>query len=348
MLLPTDVNPFYSRLVAVALAVATLAAGCSFLIDAGRDQCSSNSDCTDLGLSGTCESGVCVAPRAPMSPNKPGDEPMCEGDECEMTTDAGTDAAVTMPPDDGKCMRNADCASNERCFKNQCGLTRDVERFMCDATMPAQSATVRFEMPVREFVSDMAPKGIKVLACEVNDVSCANPVAMFTDSENTGVIKLDLPYEFDGFLEVTASPDMLPGLWYFTRPLTEPRVAKPLAAVAPATLELLAAIAGHAVMANRGLVILEAFDCSRVSVGGIHFEESKAAAIPFYIIDELPSIESTVTVRDEKNDIAAGGFLNAAPGFTVFTARIGVDGPALGEFNGHVRASTVTYLDIYP
>lgn len=351
MLLPTDVNPFCSRLLAVVLAVAAFAAGCSFLIDAGRDQCSSNSDCTDLGLSGTCESGVCIAPRASMSPSKPGDgEPMCDGDKCEMKTDAGTDAGKTMPPDDGKCARNADCASNERCFKNQCGLTRDVERFMCDPTMPAQSATVHFEMPVREFVSDMAPKGLKALACEVNDVSCANPVAMFADPDNTsdGVIKLELPYEFDGFLQVTASPDMLPGLWYFTRPLTESRVAKPLAAVAPATLELLAAIAGHAVMANRGLVIIEAFDCANIAVGGIHFEESKAAAIPFYIIDELPSIESTVTVRDEKNDIAAGGFLNASPGFTVFTARIGTTGPVLGEYNGHVRASTVTYLDIYP
>ena len=308
-------------------------------------------------LSGTCESGVCVAPKTSSVRKPDAGPPKCEGDDCEMMmVDAGSDAGgMTMKPPDGTCNRDSDCDASERCFKKQCGLTRDVERFMCDPTMPMQSATVPFEMPVLEFVSDKVPRGLKALACEVNDVSCANPVASFEDTGNTGVIKLDLPYEFNGFLEVTSEipgpdmpPDMLPALWYFTRPLTEPRVAKHLAAVAPATLELLAAIAGHAVMANRGLVILEAFDCSRTSVGGIHFEESKQAAIPFYIIDELPSIESTVTVRDEKNDIAAGGFLNATPGFTVFTARIGLTGPALGEFNGHVRASTVTYLDIYP
>lgn len=333
--------------------MAALVAGCSFLIDAGRDQCSEAADCAALGLSGTCERGVCVAPRT--SPNKPNDgEPPCEGDDCEVS-DAGTDGGTMMPPE-GKCSRDGDCASNQRCFKSQCGLTRDVERFMCDPHMPMQSATLPFEMAVREFVSDKAPVEIKAQACEINDVSCRNPVAQFTATDDTGIIKMDLPYEFSGFIEVTSGssgsdpdePDMLPALWYFTSPLVEPRVAKPLAAVAPATLELLAAIASQRVQRDRGLVILEAFDCTRVSVGGVHFEESKSTAIPFYIIDELPSIESTVTVRDEKNDIAAGGFLNAAPGFTVFTARIGTTGPVLGEFNGHVRASTVTYLDIYP
>jgi len=53
-------------------------------------------------------------------------------------------------------------------------------------------------------------------------------------------------------------------------------------------------------------------------------------------------------VRDEMVDEAPGGFVNADPGFTLFTARIGVDGPVLGEYNANVRASTVTYLDIHP
>ncbi|HMI93303.1 MAG TPA: hypothetical protein VK509_18155, partial [Polyangiales bacterium] len=189
--------------------------------------------------------------------------------------------------------------------------------------------------------------GLEALACSINDVSCKTPLGTFVDVEGTANVKMMLPRGFDGFLKVT-STDTLPGLWYFTEPLLVPRVAKPLAAVSPATLELLAAITGLSVDASKGLVILEAFDCNNVAAGGIHFEEGKRTARPFYIIDELPSLEATVTARDDMADLAAGGFLNAPPGFTVFTARIGVDGPVLNQHNAHVQASTVTYLDIYP
>jgi hypothetical protein len=202
-------------------------------------------------------------------------------------------------------------------------------------------------MPVREFRTAMAPKGLKAVACGDTDATCATPVASYEDMDGTAVIKLELQQGFDGFLMVT-SDETLPGLWYFTQPLNTARVAKPLAAVSPTSLELLAAITGYPVDASKGLVIMEAFDCNGIAAGGIHFEEGKRAARPFYIIDERPSREATVTVRDETADLAAGGFLNAPPGFTVFTARIGVEGPVLNEYNAHVQAGTVTYLDIYP
>jgi len=95
-------------------------------------------------------------------------------------------------------------------------------------------------------------------------------------------------------------------------------------------------------------VILEAFDCAGLASPGIHFEESKQRAIPFYIIDDQPNVESTVTVRDDTDNQAIGGFVNATPGFTFFTAHLGVDGTSLGTYNANVRANTVTYLDIYP
>jgi hypothetical protein len=75
---------------------------------------------------------------------------------------------------------------------------------------------------------------------------------------------------------------------------------------------------------------------------------SGALGCSFLIDNGLPNLEATVTVRDDANNEAPAGFLNAAPGFTVFSARIGQAGPRLGEFNANVRASAVTYLDIYP
>jgi hypothetical protein len=314
----------------VLLAAAPVLIGCSFLVDAGDDQCTRDRDCGDLGLSGSCEQGVCVL-AAPTSMREDG----------VSAPDGG------LSGDPSSCLGSMRCDDGEICFKDQCVAERDVERFVCEAQTPAMAERVRFAMHVKEFVSDQPPIALTASACMRNDVSCANPVAMFEDSEGTGDIELELPYDFSGFLEVR-SEDTLTALWYFTEPLREPRVAKDLKIPSPATVELLAAITGLSVDASRGLVILEAFDCAQMASGGIHFEESKQRAIPFYIIDEQPNVESTVTVRDDDTNEAIGGFLNATPGFTLFTAHIGVDGPRLGEYNANVRANTVTYLDIYP
>lgn len=335
------------RIAAWSLVVVSLClAGCSLLIDAGRDQCSSDEDCGHIGLPGTCEQGVCLASKSRAGAVGAGGAGAPSKDSCDGGACGGADAS--RPPDaNGACSRDGDCAGDQRCYKDMCASADLVGPFLCAAPAPEMSETVHFTMPAREFVSDMPPKGLKVSACRINDLSCADPVATFEDGDGTGNIELELPYAFVGYLDVR-SDDTLPALWYFTQPLTKSVVYKNLGMVAPSTLELLAAIAGYKSDTSKGLVVLEAFDCNKKATGGIHFEQSKSGGLPFFIIDSTPSAESTVTVRDDATDTASGGFLNATPGFTVFTARIGVDGPVLGEFNALVRANTVTYLDIYP
>jgi hypothetical protein len=350
------VSASFVRFVVVAVAVTALASGCSALIDAGRDQCSSDGDCERLGLNGTCDRGVCSASRVAAS-SKAGNKDVaggpCDGGACAPgdasmePADASADAAQPAAPGPLVCTADVDCEDDERCFKKRCALSRLTEPFVCEPKTGDVSQLVHFQMPAREFVSTQAPKGLRAQACMRNDIACNDPVATYTDMTGEGVIEMDLPYEFDGFLDVR-SDDTLPALWYFTDPLIAPRVAKDLGVVAPATLELLAAITGYDADASKGLIVLEAFDCNHVAVGGIHFEEDKKVALPFYIVDSTPNVLSTVTVRDEKEDIAPGGFFNAQPGFTVFSARLGLDGPVISEFNAHVRANTVTYLDLYP
>jgi hypothetical protein len=315
----------------VLLVAAPLLGGCSWLVDAGRDQCTRDADCGDLGLGGVCEQGVCVSAAAATDPAD-GGAPL-----------AGSGAQG----DPSSCLGSTRCGEGEVCFKEQCVLERQVERFVCEHEAPPRMEPLRFQMHVKEFVSERAPAGLTASACVANDVSCNSPVATFVDETGAGDIVLELPFAFSGFLEVE-SDETLTALWYFTKPLLEARVANDLEIPSPDTLELLAAVTGLSVDAGKGLVILEAFDCADVASPGVHFEESKQRAIPFFIVDDLPNLESTVTVRNDAINQAAGGFLNATPGFTLFTARIGVDGPRLGEYNANVRASTVTYLDIYP
>lgn len=317
--------------------------GCSLLIDVDRDQCARASDCEGLGFAATCEQGVCV--RAEDAPAECDDGPCGPSGDGGALIDASGPAVAALGE---SCAQGVSCEGEAICFKDQCALERDAGRFVCEpGAPPTPTATVHFTMPVRDFVTEEPLPDLVVLACQEGDVSCDEPVARFDDPANTGDVVFDLPYGFMGYLDVR-SPAALPSLWYFTKPLVTPTDAKVLKAVAPATVMLLAGITALEVDASKGLVILEAFDCTRNAAGGIHFEESKRAAIPFFIIDGVPNTESTVTIRNELDNQAAGGFLNATPGFTLFSARIGLDGPVLGTFNANVRANTVTYLDIHP
>lgn len=315
--------------------------GCSLLIDVDRDQCTQASDCATVGFAATCMQGVCVRQEAEAAPAQ------CDSGSCEPIVDGAVDAGGTVAALGAACAEDVRCEDDAICFKEQCAVPAQVERFLCEPDGPVTAATLRLTMPVRDFVSEEPLPELVVLACLQNDVSCDAPIARFDDPDATGDVVLDLPYAFDGYLDVR-SASTLPSLWYFTRPMVTPIDAKVLKAVSAQTVQLLAGITQIEVDASKGLVILEAFDCEENAAGGIHFEESKHAAIPFFIIDGQPNVESTITIRNELDNQAAGGFINATPGFTIFSARLGIDGPVLGSFNAYVRANSVTYLDIHP
>ena len=314
--------------------------GCSLLIDVGGDQCVQSSDCGGVGFESTCERGICV--RIDESAAS------CDGGSCgESGNSGGNDASSEASAIGSSCLASQRCVDDGICFKDQCVLERDVGRFICEPGAPVQLDTIHFTMPVLDFVTEVPPADLVVLACNENDVNCVAPIARFDDTMGTGNVVFDLPYEFGGYLEIS-SPEALTSLWYLTRPLVKDTSSKVVKVVSSATVGLLAMLTENQWDPTKGLVILEAFDCEELAVGGIHFEDSKQVGIPFFIIDGQPNTESKVSVRSEVDNQAAGGFLNAKPGFTIFTARIGVDGPVLGTFNANVRVNTVTYLDIHP
>lgn len=318
-----------------------LLAGCSFLIDVGREQCSTDGDCERSGVGGSCNQGICVAMSSSSS--------TCDGGECFSAPDGGDIGAGDASAEpSGPLCNGVRCEEAEVCFSETCAIATSVAPYMCEREEPpAPVGLLRVTMPVRDFVTDEPLPDLVVLACRENDLACESPIARFDDPDGTGDVELDLPYQFKGYLQVSSSA-ALTSLWFFTRPLLEPLDSKVLKAVAPGTLDLLGTIAGVEIDRSQGIVIVEPFDCEGKPAGGIHLEESKQTATAFYIIDERPNIDAMMTVRDELENQAAGGFVNAAPGFTLFAARIGVDGPVLGEVNANVKANTVTYIDIHP
>jgi hypothetical protein len=303
------------------LALCLITSACSLLISVDKDQCTRDADCARLGLAGTCRQGLCESVGSSAAP---------------------VTASLQWCGDDQVC----DEQPGETCFKAQCTPAAAVAPFVCAPAMKSPDMTVTFVVHVQEFVSQEPPRNLTVRACRGNDVSCGNPVAQFNDIAETGDVMLLLPFGFEGFLELRS--EALPGIYNFAQPLVTNARAKTIQLIAGSTLELLNSFGTHIVDPAAGLVVLEAFDCMGRAVGGIHFEADKPGGLLFVMIDSLPNVQSPLTVRDSSHDRALGGFLNAAAGTTLFSARIGLDGPVMSSFNANVRAGTVTYVDLHP
>jgi len=300
--------------------------GCSVLIDVDSPQCDVDADCARQMLGDRCERHVCVA-----------DAPACSGDGCDAPAD----------PTNFSCAADAECGGSAPvCMHGSCVPSTVAERFMCDDQEPSDPPeTIRYGFRVIEFVTQAPPKDVVARACRNNDVECSDPVAMFTDTEATGMVELDLPYGFSGYFDVTS--DALHALSYLTKPLRQDTQDRDLQVASPSTLDVLASVAGYPFEPDKGVVLIEAFDCSNSPAGGVHFVESRGTSHPFYFVNHLPNAEAAETVYDAENDVADGGFLNISPGFVTFTASFGKDGPKLGEFNAAVRPSTITYIDMF-
>jgi hypothetical protein len=317
--------------VRITMSLAFGAAGCSVFVDASDPQCETNAECVELRLGARCVDRVCVG-RIP-----------CRGSECDAG--AAADAGDRGP---GDCLRDAQCTDRAapRCMRGACVSEALAERWLCPEDEPIdRSRTVRYSTQVVEFVTRMPPGNVSAKACRTQDPDCTTPIAEFKDETGAGLIELELPAGFTGFFEVKS--DALTALSYLTKPLRDDLRDRDLQVSARTTVEGLSRIDMTEFDRSKGIALLEAFDCSGKPAGGVHFEESKGTSKPFYIIDQVPNSQATVSVFDEVNNVANGGFINLEPGFTKFTARWGVDGPLLGEFNAHVRADTFTFVDMY-
>lgn len=309
----------WSRVVKVALVLCcAVPIGCSAIIDIHDWQCDTAAQCVHAQLGNACVDRVCVG-----------------------------ESESSQQVDDGACTRDDQCSkATPRCMRGTCVSQNVADLFLCtDDEEESSSETIRYSFRVREYVSRESPENISVKACRTADVACKTPVASFADADGTGLVQLELPKGFLGFFEVKS--DALPVLSYLTKPLRRDLMDRDLQVSAMSTVTLLATTDMTEFDPSKGLALIEAFDCSGKPAGGVHFSESKNDSKPFYIVNSVPNSDVQVSAYDPDHNVADGGFINLQPGFLTFTARYGVNGPVLGEFNAAVRASTFTFIDMY-
>jgi hypothetical protein len=301
-------------------------ASCSVLVNIDDKQCNVDTDCTSANLGDVCSDHVCVVASG------------CEGNSCNPA-DGG--------PGDGSCTTDRQCGGDTpRCMHGSCVSSAVADRWLCTATAPnaTNNPTVSYGFHVVDFLSKQPPKNIVVNACRNSDVACAEPVGKFTDTTGMGHAQFNLPSGFLGYFEINS--DATPALLYVTKPIVKDAENRDVPVLQPSTVQLTASVAKLPFDKTKGLALLEAIDCSGKPAGGVQFKHSADSADQFYLVDQVPSTDATMTEYDETENTADGGFINVSPGFVTFSALWGVEGPLLGAFNAQIRANTITYVDM--
>lgn len=299
---------------------------CSILINTDERQCETDADCIDAELGTICVDQVCE------------NETRCQGPTCTLSDTQSN----------GKCSSDDDCdnSASPRCFNDTCVSREVASTWQCTADdQTIRSNTVRFGFRIVDFLSREPPKQIVVNACRKNDFACIEPAATFTDVDGTGHAQFELTSGFLGFFEIHS--DAMTTLLYVTKPIIKNTTSRDVPVLTASSVQLASMVAGTTFDSSRGLALLEALDCSDTPASGVQFTLGTEAGQQFYIVDQLPSLEAQVTVYDEANNAATGGFLNIQPGFVTFNARLGVDGFQLGSFNAQIRADTITFIEMH-
>lgn len=304
-----------------ALVCAFGLAGCSILVNIGDKQCNSDSDCTRADLGNVCMDHVCI------------DTSTCKGASCN---DGG----------DGTCTTDKQCGGDTpRCMHGTCVSSDVATQWLCTTDSTATTnPTVKYGFHIVDFLSREPPKTITVNACRNNDVACAEPVATFKDTTGMGYAQFNLPNGFLGYFEINS--DSTPALLYVTKPIIKDTENRDVPTLQASTVQLTAQVTGFTFDKTKGLALLEAIDCSGKPAGGVEFKHNATSGDQFYLVDQVPSKDATMTEYNDSDMTADGGFINLTPGFVMFSATLGDDGLVLGSFNAQIRANTITYVDM--
>jgi hypothetical protein len=205
-----------------------------------------------------------------------------------------------------------------------------------------------FTTQVRELSTQKPPQGLSVKVCRADDTECSDPEKTFQDLPGTGDVTLLVPWEWSGYLEFSSS-ETLTSLYYMNRPVTEPIFAKSVVLITQGLIEAAGMLSREPVdLEQKGLVVAQMHDCSGELATGIRFQISDPDSRQFLLVDGVPNARAELSMLEPAMAQGTGGFLNVQPGSASVSARLGVDGPVLGQANVNVRPKSISQLEIYP
>jgi len=200
--------------------------------------------------------------------------------------------------------------------------------------------TVGFSLRLNDPATQSTPPAASLRACNRFDIDCGAPVAGPAVPAADGLLHLELPQGFAGFLEIT-SPAIIPALYFFSAPLQSDR-QEVFIVVGLETARALATSSDVALDPELGLIAVRTMDCRGELSGGVEFSNA-TGGVPFAFVDGLPAIGYVVSNRE-----GLGGFVNVPPGLVVLQGREVGSAQVTGTASVVVRKGWFSYGDLNP
>jgi len=301
--------------------VAWSVAGCSVLVDSGRQQCATDGDCQKRGgvfAKALCANSVCIP-------------------ECAT---------------DGDCQKRGGVFAKMLCANSVCitdpkwGCVGSVVWPMVPPIASQEKVTVK--LTLSDLLSGDLLAGATARVCGKLDPKCDNPIQSDLRSDNDGVLTVTLNKYFDGYFEIKYSP---PGAFYvdtmyfFNPPVDADRVIPFIPLVPAAALEVFGEQLKMKPLPDRGTVIGLGYDCQGNGAEGVQYssDEGDDFTTAFYMVAGSPRLDATKTDKSGQ-----GGVANVPVGARLISGRRADTNELIGTVSVQSRASQITYTSILP
>ncbi|MDB4987444.1 MAG: hypothetical protein JWN04_2622 [Myxococcaceae bacterium] len=252
-----------------------------------------------------------------------------------------------------QCKVDADCstfsdASALACQEGLCVAATALppSEWTCLDTPPAPTmlpGPFQVTLQAKHMVSQTGLSGVAARACRTLDVGCSAPQGTGT-TDADGKVTMSLPAAFRGYVALDRS-DLMPTMYFFNPPIDHDQDIGEVQMGEPFIGTGLSQQTGAVQKADRGIVLISAYNCQQHGSAGISFSSANADAdtTRFYSAGSLPSITASATDVD-----GFGGFINApAGGMTIDAVRTS-DQRSIGAVSILVKAGGLTITRVSP
>ena len=200
---------------------------------------------------------------------------------------------------------------------------------------------VSYSLPVRSLFGAKL-ENLKAKVCLPADPLCSTPIGTVSGLTPEGLLVIQVPAGFNGFLEVTADAHV-PYVFYMRRPVVRDLVDDvPLFPIPVAGVTQIAALFNTEVVPELGLMTVAVVDCRWNRVPGATVSNNLGGRT-FYFIDGLPNAAASAT-----DSQGVGGFVNVPIRVVEVSAQVAADGRLIGTRSLVPRAGWLTGVQIRP
>jgi len=261
-----------------------------------------------------------------------------------------TGCSVVVDANRPQCSKDSDCTDRGAEFAGSvclAGVCEANQQWSCDAVQPADAPSYKLTMHLQDAVLMSPLPGVRGQLCRKLDVTCQSPLGSAV-ADSAGVLTTQIEAGFDGYVQLNDPNNQISPALYFLTPPASGDVDLPSVPLASPFVAsgIVKSAGGTSWLSDRGIVLLNAFDCAGKTAANISFSVGGTPApdsFIFYLSETLPTTDTTVT-----DETGYGGLVNMPEGVTTISALLAPSQRKVGKISVLVRHGFISYSSVTP